>query len=583
MDRRLACVLATAVAACGGDPASLQWVITHESPDTASMTATLRVQITEGSCGEMGAVEYEATLGPDGSGGSDPGELGKGTFAFRAEAVDADCNRIASGCTEVDLPQSGEVEVPLTPMTGASICEAGEECNGSGRCRSMTGVDAGPEPCEMEGEPCGDGAGVCRGGECCTGCWNGSSCAGGRAVNACGVAGGDCVSCTTGNACAGGSCTTEAGEPELSLNAQHSVLRLDDGRIYGAGSNMWSQLGPGTPAAMQFSLIDTGTFRFADIASSQFTTCGITSDDASLICWGTNTGGSLARNISTMEELPDPEPSLTDPGWAMVTAGDQHLCGIRNDGSLWCWGVGALGQLGTGSTMPAALPAQVMPGSRFGSVASLKDHTCAIREDGTLWCWGLNRHGQLATASSGPQQCDIGTMMFSCATTPQQIGVESDWVDVATGVEHTCGIRAGGTLWCWGEGRWGALGISSVMIADQEAPQRVGTESGYVDVASGEFHTCALADRSGAIRARCWGAALQGQTGTGNTNTVWMPTRIAITDDSGFTSIAAGWRHTCAPRAGVVYCWGDNERQQLGIASGTSVTSPTEAILVPAP
>ena len=579
MDRRLACVLATAVAGCGGDPASLEWVITHESPDTAAMTASLRVQIAQGTCDGSGTVEYEAVLGPDGSGGEDPGELGKGTYAFSVEAISADCVVIASGCTEIDLPKSGEVEVPLAPMMGASICEGEEVCNGSGRCRSTTGVDAGPVPCETEGESCGDGAGVCRSGECCTGCWDGSACQGGRAVDACGVAGGECASCTTGNACAGGACTMEAGQPELSLNALHSVLRLADGRLYGAGSNMWNQLGPDAPVDMQFTEINTGALRFSDIASSQFTTCGITSDDASLYCWGTNTGGSLARNIPMMITQPDPTATLTDPGWAKITAGDQHLCGIRSDGSLYCWGVGALGQLGTGSTSAASLPAPVMPGSRFGEIASLKDHTCAIRDDGTLWCWGLNDNAQLATPSSGPSTCTIGMMMFPCATTPQQIGVETDWIDVAAGVAHTCGIRAGGTLWCWGRGEFGELGEIVGGQEDQESPQRVGTSGGFLDVATGDFHTCALGGPGGS-RARCWGAATQGQTGTGTTATVWMPVPIG---DQSYTSIAAGWHHTCAPSGDAVFCWGDNDSQQLGIASMADALSPTEAVLVPAP
>lgn len=50
-------------------------------------------------------------------------------------------------------------------------------------------------------------AGTCHGTICCTGCWDGMRCVGGRAGNACGVGGVSCASCADGDDCSSDVCT----------------------------------------------------------------------------------------------------------------------------------------------------------------------------------------------------------------------------------------------------------------------------------------------------------------------------------------------------------------------------------------
>jgi len=42
-----------------------------------------------------------------------------------------------------------------------------------------------------------------------------------------------------------------------------------------------------------------------------------------------------------------------------VSAGKDHTCGIKLDGTLWCWGEGTYGRLGTSSTTDATRPTAV--------------------------------------------------------------------------------------------------------------------------------------------------------------------------------------------------------------------------------
>jgi alpha-tubulin suppressor-like RCC1 family protein len=72
-----------------------------------------------------------------------------------------------------------------------------------------------------------------------------------------------------------------------------------------------------------------------------------------------------------------------------VSVGAQTGCGIRADGSLWCWGDNTYGQIGDGTTRFRPLPVPVDPGPWI-SVAVVGNHVQAVKADGSLWSWGGN-------------------------------------------------------------------------------------------------------------------------------------------------------------------------------------------------
>jgi hypothetical protein len=66
---------------------------------------------------------------------------------------------------------------------------------------------------------------------------------------------------------------------------------------------------------------------------------------------------------------------------------------------------------------------------------------------GRLACWGRNVEGQLGT----------GDVTFRAV--PAQSGTFDDWIAIAVGRFHTCGMRADHTLWCTGANAVGQLGV----------------------------------------------------------------------------------------------------------------------------
>jgi alpha-tubulin suppressor-like RCC1 family protein len=312
-----------------------------------------------------------------------------------------------------------------------------------------------------------------------------------------------------------------------------------------------------------------GASQWNHIAAGGYQTCGIRLGNT-LWCWGDNSYGQLGIGTTTSHTQPQQITRPATAGWAGVTAGGLHACATRKDGTLWCWGGNGSGELGIGTWTSQSRPQQVTTPAPAGwtSVTASAFHTCATRSDTTLWCWGLNLAGELGigtqTEQDQPQQ----------VTTPAAAG----WTSVTTGDEHTCATRSDGTLWCWGDNGFGALGIGN--LTSQDWPQQVSTPAptGWTSVTAGEGHTCAT--RSDAT-LWCWGWNDAGQLGIGSKTEQDQPQQVTTPAPAGWTSVIAGDQHTCATRTHDLWCWGFNRYGQLGIGSNINQARPRH-VVVPA-
>ena len=233
--------------------------------------------------------------------------------------------------------------------------------------------------------------------------------------------------------------------------------------------------------------------------------------------------------------------------------------------TLWCWGDGTFGELGTGHTTSANLPQQVTKRTAgWNSITVGGFHTCATRSDGTLWCWGYNDFGQLGIGNTISQDL------------PQQVTspAADGWASGTAGYQHTCAARSDTTLWCWGNDREGELGIGN-SIGQYEVPQQVTVPAGtgWTSPVSGGFHTCAT--RTHALW--CWGQNDSGQLGIGSTAGEDLPQRVRVPTSTGWSLIALGTFHTCATHTGhTLWCWGNNFQGQLGIGSTANQDLPQQ-------
>jgi hypothetical protein len=150
-----------------------------------------------------------------------------------------------------------------------------------------------------------------------------------------------------------------------------------------------------------------------------------------------------------------PEPLVRDQEREIEGAA-RTLCAISAAGELRCWGEGTEGD--PYATQPNVLGSgwRAIAVSKHMEDLAMEDppehddtHRCGIREDGSLMCWGNNQFGQLGIEPSAS----------AYVSEPLRVGSGDDWVDVAVGEDHSCGIRAGGRLVCWGLNRERQLGL----------------------------------------------------------------------------------------------------------------------------
>lgn len=314
-----------------------------------------------------------------------------------------------------------------------------------------------------------------------------------------------------------------------------------------------------------------GSACIASIAVGGLHSC-LRKADGTLWCWGLNDVGQLGDGTTSGQQQCYPMSCKPTPvkvdslggDVALVALGGSHSCALKTDGTLWCWGDNDNGQLGDGTTAGKALPVQVTSlGGKVAEVALGSDHSCARQNDGTLWCWGLNGAGQLGDGTTSGQACYLSA---ACKPTPVQVKALGNTVtSVAVGGGHACARRSDGTLWCWGYNAAGQLGDGTTATPKPSPVQVAQLGANVVEVALGLYHSCA---RKADGTLWCWGSNDLGQSGT-ETST---PTKVASLSAS-VASVALGAYHSCARKTdGTLWCWGWNESGQLG--DGTSGATP---------
>jgi alpha-tubulin suppressor-like RCC1 family protein len=226
-----------------------------------------------------------------------------------------------------------------------------------------------------------------------------------------------------------------------------------------------------------------------------------------------------------------------------------NSCGLTTAGGMKCWGYNGWGQIGSAASGVQTTPVNV-PGytSGIAAIATAHHATCALTTAGAVRCWGWGGHGGLGT------------------------GIPSGVIAITSGYAHTCALMAYGGVKCWGYNGYGQLG-DGTSTDRGEATDVVGLSSGAVAIDAGLYHTCAVLT-TGA--AKCWGSNDQQQLGDGATGRKNVPTQVTGLT-SGVTSISSGLYHTCAVlTTGAAKCWGANDYGQLGDASNSYRSVPTD-------
>lgn len=270
-----------------------------------------------------------------------------------------------------------------------------------------------------------------------------------------------------------------------------------------AGDN---ECGDGATGNMRVTPVLTPLSPSAAATGGWWHTCA-SKTTGGLWCWGSNQTGEVGDGTSGGSvATPSKVVGLTDV--TQFCGGYAHTCARTSDGKAWCWGWKTYGQVGDGSvTGKQTTPYNITAlGTSVVEVACGMNHSCARTAAGAIWCWGNGALGQIGTGSTTTNN-PVPAQIFAAGSTN---------VQVAAWGNFTCARRANGTIWCWGENADGQVGNGKTTASEPNPVQATALSVPAIDLVAGTFHTCA---RDGFDNLWCWGRNSEAQLGAGSTST----------------------------------------------------------------
>ena len=306
-------------------------------------------------------------------------------------------------------------------------------------------------------------------------------------------------------------------------------------------------------------------------------------DNGVTYSWGNGDTGALGIGTFADEEYTETRPvSISENGDLVgktvisVSAGSEFSLALDSQGGLYSWGFGERGRLGLGSESVVFSPTMV---NGFGDISSDTviisisaggSHALAVDENGTVYAWGDGEDGRLGTGA-GTNELEPVSLANAGDLSGKKI------VRVAAGHNFSLALDENGVIYSWGLGNLGRLGTGSV--TSELTPVSLAASGdlagqNIIAITAGDQHAFAL-DDGGSVYA--WGGNANGQLGDGSTDDSSTPRNISIVSQRTITGVSAGGSHSLATDdIDGAYSWGLNGEGQLGNGeiNGDDVISP---------
>jgi alpha-tubulin suppressor-like RCC1 family protein len=294
--------------------------------------------------------------------------------------------------------------------------------------------------------------------------------------------------------------------------------------------------------------------------------------------------GQSATNVEDVK-YSSPTQIGTDKTWRSACWGDRHIIANKTDGTLWGWGYGDNGSLGLNQPGPRySSPAQIGSDTTWtDQIGAYSNASFGIKTNGTLWSWG----NQMGMGLLGHNEENGGY------SSPKQVGTDTTWSKMCKGNsqgDNAYAIKTDGTLWTWG---WqynnGSMGLNNGGIQRISSPTQVGTSTNWhgISVTNQDNDACTMGLKTdGTLWG--WGDGNEGKLGLGNENDVSSPTQIGtdttwgnglysgLTNGGDYTFTVGGMSAGAIKTDGTLWTWGKNDFGNLGHNSRSKFTSPKQ-------
>jgi alpha-tubulin suppressor-like RCC1 family protein len=235
----------------------------------------------------------------------------------------------------------------------------------------------------------------------------------------------------------------------ISTGDYHTIALKKDGTVWAWGANTQGKLGDGTRENRHLPVQVKGLYNITSIWGGSFAIRG----DGTVWTWGNTL---LSSNSSDTNVTGNPVP-FQIPGLKNIRAVDTDQTGglsiyVENNGTVWCWGQDYMGQLGYGSNpYKSEVPYITTPVQAWGitnitAVSATTNGGMALKEDGTVWTWGLDGIGELDSGG--------GNIMPVPVKAPDL----KDVIAISAKYYNSAFLKADGSVWVCGNGDYGQAG-----------------------------------------------------------------------------------------------------------------------------
>ena len=283
-----------------------------------------------------------------------------------------------------------------------------------------------------------------------------------------------------------------------------------------------------------------------------------------MLGWGSGAGGLFDGSLRPLQiQSPVPLTSVS----LNSAPGSSYACGLDGTGAPYCWGtilVDVDSSINLGQT-PTALPG----GVQLTAISTGVQHLCGVTVTHVAYCWGDFEGGR---RGDGTISFDTSAANFE----PNVVAGGLEFTQVIAGTVGSCGLTTQNQAYCWGSNYLGFLGNPDAQVQQTCGLGFPPCALTPVPVAGGHFfdsisgssqHACGV---SGS-QVFCWGLDDKNQIGTEQAPVLCdsLPCinepAVASAFFISFQSVSAGGSSTCAFDAdNVPYCWGDNSFGQIG-------------------
>lgn len=274
---------------------------------------------------------------------------------------------------------------------------------------------------------------------------------------------------------------------QISCGRSHSVVLFSDGEVLSCGGNYHGQCGVGdlgSKLIRHFTKIPDIPGKIVQIACGMDHTLLLSDEGEVFTCgWGADgqTGLGHFQNEATFKPI---QGALKDVRIKQIATSADCCLALSVDGEAFSWGNNEYQQLATGSDEDQiAVPTRAKLLNNLPQIkqVSAGGSNCAVvTESGDVYSWGYGvlGHGREVSFTKTPKKIQ------------EFDNIDEPVARVCCGPDYMTVITDSGSLYTWGRGSFGRLGLGST--EDQWIPKKVPLPGEVIEISCGLDHMAAI-------------------------------------------------------------------------------------------